>query len=95
MLSYSQYPKQINFNFDNYPASQRLTCESNDMYRYIRQRLGNQIVTSRGEKFGPYLYRNIRNNVLISSWDKPTNKDVYTSSDVGMNADALIYYKNE
>jgi hypothetical protein len=94
MLSFSQYPKQIYINYDNYPASQRLQCQSSDTYKYVRQRLGHQIVTSNGDKFGPYLYRNTRNNVLIASWDKPTNKSTYTVSDIGMG-DYLIYYKNE
>ncbi len=94
MLSFSQYPKQIQVDYNDYPASQRLKCELNDKYKYVRQRLGHQIVTSRGEKFGPYLYRNMRNNVLMASWDKPTNKDVYTLSEIGMG-DNLIYYKNE
>jgi hypothetical protein len=53
------------------------------------------MITANGEKFGPYLYRNTRNNVLIASWEKPTNKELYSSCDIGMNADALIYYKNE
>lgn len=72
-----------------------ISCQSNDMYKFVRVRLGKQTITKFGEKYGPYLYRNTRNNVLISSWDSPTNKELYTSSDIGMNADALIYYKNE
>jgi hypothetical protein len=31
----------------------------------------------------------------ISSWNEPTNHVSYSSYDIGMNADALIYYKNE
>ena len=54
------------------------------------------MVTSSGERFGPFLYRNCRNRVLISSWDKPIDgKTTYTPSDIGMYSDALIYYKNE
>lgn len=94
MSSFSQYPKQIYINYNNYPASQHLKCELNDTYKYVRQRLGHQIVTINGEKYGPYLYRNMRNNVLVASWDKPTNKVFYTLSDIGMG-DFLIYYKNE
>ena len=93
MLSYSSFQKEI--PVFNYPSTQTLPCEKTDMYKYVRNRLGNQIVTSTGSKFGPYLYRNIRNNVLIASWNKPTNNELYTSFDIGMYADALIYYKNE
>lgn len=94
MLSYSNFPKNIAAK--NYPASQCIPCQSSDMYTFVRERLGNQIVTSNGEKFGPYLYRNTCNNVLIASWEKPNNNNqLYTSYDIGMNTDALIYYKNE
>lgn len=95
MLSYSEFPKQIIINFKDYSSSQHLSCQNGDVYKYVRNRLGNQFVTSNGQKFGPYLYRNMRNNVLIASWEKPSNKEVYTSYNIGMNADALIYYKNE
>jgi hypothetical protein len=94
MLSYSNYSKQIHLR-DEIPASQRLQCQQGDTYQFVRKRLGSAIVTSSGEKFGPYLYRNTRNNVLIASWEKPTNIELYSSCDIGMNADALIYYKNE
>lgn len=94
-LSYSNFPT-INYFTDNLPSSQSLKCEINDTYSFYRKRLGNQMVTASGEKFGPYLYRNNRNKVLISSWDMPTiDKTIYSSCDIGMNADALIYYKNE
>lgn len=93
MLSYSNFPKNIAAK--NYPASQCIQCQSSDIYIYVRERLGNQIVTYNGEKFGPHLYRNVHNNVLISSWEKPNNNLLYTSYDIGMNTDALIYYKNE
>jgi hypothetical protein len=79
----------------NFPVSQRIPCQNSDMYSFVRERLGKQIVTSAGDKFGPYLYRNIRNNVLISSWEKPNNNQLYTSYDIGMNTDALVYYKND
>ncbi len=95
MLSYSQYPKQIYFDKNSYPNNQLLSCDGDDMYTYVRERQGNKIVSSNGEKFGPYLYRNNRNGVLIASWDKPSNKKLYNSSDIGMNVDALRYYKNE
>ncbi len=94
-LLYSTFNKIINFN-GKLPYSQTFRCEMNDTYSFYRTRLGNQIVSQYGEKYGPYLYRNNRNGVLISSWDMPqANKTIYSSTDIGMNADALIYYKNE
>jgi hypothetical protein len=94
MLSCSNYSKQIHFSGE-LPASQRLQCQQDDTYRFVRKRLGSAIITSSGEQFGPYLYRNTRNNVIIASWEKPNNSEFYSSYDIGMNADALIYYKNE
>jgi hypothetical protein len=58
-------------------------------------RLRNQTQTKFGEKYGPYLYRNTRNNILVSSWHKPSNKYLYSSCDIGMKTDSLIHYKNE
>lgn len=89
----TSYAKQI--SYQNYPESQRLPCKSSDMYRFVRERLGGNIVTSSGTQYGRYLYRNTRNNVLMASWEKPCNKQLYSSCDIGMNADALQYYKNE
>jgi len=95
MLSYSNF-STINYLTDPIPDSQRHPCERTDTYVFERKRLGNQMVTSSGERFGPFLYRNCRNKVLISSWDKPIDgKTTYTPSDIGMYSDALIYYKNE
>ena len=94
MLSYSNYSKQIHFSSE-LPSSQRLRCQQDDIYRFVRKRLGRAVVSSNGEKFGPYLYRNTRNNVLIASWEQPSNNELYSSYDIGMNTDALIYYKNE
>jgi hypothetical protein len=95
MLSYSNF-NTINYLTDPIPESQRHNCERTDTYTFVRQRLGNKMVTSSGEKFGPFLYRNCRNGVLISSWDKPIEgKTLYKPGDIGMYSDALIYYKNE
>jgi hypothetical protein len=55
MLSYSNYAKYISVNL---PSSQRVQCLAGDTYRFVRKRLGNVIISSYGEKFGPYLYRN-------------------------------------
>lgn len=94
MLSYSNFPI-IKYASDTLPYGQQHSCERTDIYVFERMRLGKQMVTSTGEKFGPFLYRNCRNNVLISSWDKPIDgKSTYTSSDVGIYSDARIYYKN-
>lgn len=45
---------------------------------------------------GPYLYRDIIDNTLISSWEKPIKHSnyLYTGGDIGYNTDALVYYKN-
>jgi hypothetical protein len=95
MLSYSNFPT-INSLTDPIPESQLHPCEPTDTYVFERKRLGKQMVTSSGDSFGPFLYRNCRNKVLISSWDKPIDgKNTYTPSDIGMYSDALIYYKNE
>ncbi len=108
MLSYSTYTQNI--KAPNTSNSQQSPCHVDDLYKYERQRLGHLIVSQSGEKYGPYLYRNLRNNVLVASWDKPSesrkavsvgslgtfeNRETYSSSDIGLNADALVYYKNE
>lgn len=81
--------------WSNYPESQKKTCNNNDKYTFERKRIGNNIVTEKGEKFGPYLYRNITNNVLIASWEKPLiSKITYKGFDIGTHIDALVYYKN-
>lgn len=70
----------------------------NSIYKFERMRLGKKdSVSTSGviTKYGPYLYRNIDTGILISSWEKPDkNKTQYSYYDIGMNADALIYYKN-
>ncbi len=86
--------KQIGWN--EYPDSQKLKCENLDKYIFVRERLGNNIVTKSNHPFGTYLYRNIRNDVLIASFEKPSSgEEIYSASDIGMFSDALIYYKNE
>lgn len=49
-----------------------------------------------GEKYGPYLYRDITNNTLLASWDKPKYGEYYfyKGEDIGYNTDAMNYYKN-
>lgn len=63
------------------------------VFKFERVRLGTKTVTPYGEKYGPYLYRNIETNKLIASWDKP-NGVLHKGEDIGYNADALFYYKN-
>ena len=67
-----------------------------NVFKFERVRLGNKTVTPYGEKYGPYLYRNIANNLLVSSWDKPTKEHeyLYKGEDIGYNRDAIYYYKN-
>ncbi len=94
-LSYSNF-ENINYFTDTLPTNQTYPSEKTDTYKFERMRLGKQMVTLTGEKFGPYLYRNNRTGVLIASWDIPqANKTVYMPSDIGMYSDALIYYKNQ
>jgi hypothetical protein len=74
---------------------------TNYVFKFERKRLGQKTTTAYGEKYGPYLYRDIIDNVLLASWDAPnkyaTNKDanyLYKGEDIGYNTDALYYYKN-
>lgn len=66
------------------------------IFKFERVRLGNKTTTITGTKYGPYLYRDIINNTLIASWDKPFKElnYLYKGEDIGYNTDALIYYKN-
>ena len=67
-----------------------------NVFKFERTRLGNKTTTKNGDNYGPYLYRNIENTELLSSWDKPTKESnyLYTGGDIGYNTDACIYYKN-
>ena len=94
MFSYSNFPT-IHYFTDPLPSSQTKHSDATDSYIYERRRLGKQMVTASGEQYGPYLYRNTRSRVLIASWNQPTNKQLYSASDIGLYSDALIYYKNE
>lgn len=70
---------------------------SSKIYKFERVRLGNKTVSESGAKYGPYLYKNIEENILIASWDPPTSTNpnfLYKGEDIGYNTDALIYYKN-
>jgi hypothetical protein len=66
------------------------------VFIFERVRLGYKTTTPDGSRYGTYLYRDITNNTLIASWDKPTKgkKHLYSGGDIGYNTDALIYYKN-
>jgi len=81
-----------NINMNNI----NMNYASCNVYKFERMRLGHKTQTSSGAKYGPYLYRNIKNNELMSSWDKPIKEPffLYKGEDIGYNADALIYYKN-
>lgn len=74
-----------------------MTKLSNNIFKFERIRLGNKTTSQTGEIYGPYLYRDVINNILWSSWDKPTKEEnyLYKGQDIGYNTDALIYYKNE
>ncbi len=69
---------------------------TDNIFIFERIRLGNKITTPTGNKYGPYLYRDITNNGLLASWDKPTKEAnyLYKGGDIGYNTDALTYYKN-
>ena len=66
------------------------------IFKFERVRLGNKTTTQFGTQYGPYLYRDLVDNTLLASWDKPSKgtQYLYTGSDVGYNTDALAYYKN-
>ena len=77
-------------------------------YIFIRQRLGfkNKIsgfcnkygeYPKREDPFGPYLYRHVITCQLVASWHYPAHgvADKYAGEDIGMNTDALLYYKSE
>ena len=66
------------------------------IYRFVRERRGNRQLSLFGQPFGPYLYRNLLNNQLFACWTMP-NKDIrvlYTGEYIGINVNALKYYKN-
>lgn len=67
-----------------------------NVYKFERTRKGTKTTSAYGERYGPYLYRNVITNELLASWDIPTKEKtyLYTGEDVGYNTDALIYYKN-
>lgn len=65
------------------------------IFKFERIRLGKK-TTQNGESYGPYLYRDIIDNTLIASWNKPTKElnYLYKGEDIGYNTDSLVYYKN-
>jgi len=67
-----------------------------NIFKFERIRLGNKKTSLYGQKFGPYLYRDLTDNTLLASWDKPTKhlNYLYKCEDIGYNTDALQYYKN-
>ncbi len=66
------------------------------VFRFERIRLGHKTLTPTGAEYGPYLYRNLIDNTLLSSWEKPTKvaSHLYKGEDIGYNTDAITYYKN-
>jgi hypothetical protein len=94
MLSSSNFQQVIYVNYEDYPDCQKLDCKNNDLYIFVRERTGYKTKPSSGV-FGKYLYRNCRNNLLMSSHEKPiNNKQYYSGGDIGTCADAIPYYKN-
>jgi hypothetical protein len=92
----SGFIKNVVINHKNLPFSQKLSCYNSDTYKFERKRLGKIMAPTENSQYGKYLYRNLRNGVLIASHDPPSNKNIYSSSDIGMDiGDALPYYKNE
>lgn len=88
----STYNKII--SLEEYPESQKKNIEHTDVYQFERIRHG-KILSPSGLPFGSYLYRNVRNRVLIASYNPPsTSSQYYTSCEIGCNTDALLYYKN-
>jgi len=68
-----------------------------NVYKFERKRLGRRI-SPYGGRYGAYLYRNMHDNTLLASWDKPIWKKglnyLYKGEDLGYCAYAMIYYKN-
>lgn len=55
------------------------------IFKFERSRLGNKKTTPNGNAYGPYLYRDITNNQLLASWDKPIKEAnyLYKGQDIG------------
>jgi hypothetical protein len=67
-----------------------------NIYKFERNRFGGRKFSQYGSEYGNYLYRNIYTNELISSWNPPKNEinSMYNEVDIGLNTNALTYYKN-
>jgi len=79
-----------------YSTLVHMNKNTENIFKFERIRLGNKTTTFHGEKYGRYLYRDITNNALLASWDKPTKEVnyLYQGHEIGYNTDALYYYKN-
>ena len=66
------------------------------IYKFERMRLGKKTVTESGMHYPPYLYRNLIDNTLLASYDKPKENlnYLYKGEQIGYNTDAILYYKN-
>ena len=53
MLSYATYTHNI--KAPDLPISQRIITNKNDLFVFVRERLGHLIISQSGEKYGPYL----------------------------------------
>lgn len=62
-MNYQKINKIIPYS--DYPYTQKFKCLNSDLYIFIREKLGNNHITSSGTKYGNYLYRNINNGVLM------------------------------
>ncbi len=91
----SEYINHVVVDYNKLPFNQKFKCYNSDTYKFERERLGNIMAPSPSSRYGKYLYRNLRNGVLVASYDRPTNKTIYTSQDIGADiGETFPYYKN-
>ncbi len=83
---FSTVPKPIGY----ISQTQISNFNKTDKYKLERIRIGNRIVAPSYEPYGQYLYRNLRNNVLIASYEAQTSELIYSGSDIGTNSDAIV-----
>lgn len=70
-----------------------------NVYKFEKILHDNITLHLSGERYGPYLYKNIDDNEIVASWVAPDyNKRInflYSGEEIGYNKDAIIYSKNK
>ncbi len=81
------HPEQLSKMNDHLESDQYVFHRFNDNF--------DNFITSYGHPFGPFLYKNQRTGLIMSSFEAPNNnKYVYSFYDIGCNTDALAFYLN-